>query len=83
MLTASGRKILTNSRRKGRKNWLFSNTPQGATSSARLYSLIETAKANNLRINDYLVWMFENIHILPPGELLPWSNKIPKNIHKS
>ena len=30
----------------GRKNWLFSQTPNGAMASATLYSLIETAKAN-------------------------------------
>lgn len=29
-----------------RKNWLFSDTPKGATASAQIYSLIETAKAN-------------------------------------
>ena len=27
----------------GRKNWLFSDTPKGATASAQLYSLVETA----------------------------------------
>jgi len=32
----------------GRKNWLFSDTPQGAKASAMLYSIIETAKANDL-----------------------------------
>ena len=67
----------------GRKNWLFCNTPGGATASARLYSVIETARANNLKIYDYLVWMFENIHILTTKELLPWSSKIPENIRKS
>lgn len=30
----------------GRKNWLFSDTPKGATASAQLYSLVEAAKAN-------------------------------------
>jgi transposase len=30
----------------GSKNWLFSDTPKGATASAQIYSLIETAKAN-------------------------------------
>lgn len=30
----------------GRKNWLFSDTHKGATASAQLYSLAETAKAN-------------------------------------
>ena len=32
----------------GRKNWLFSNTPRGARSSAIIYSIVETAKANGL-----------------------------------
>ncbi len=30
----------------GRKNWLFNDTPKGATASAQLYSLVETAKAS-------------------------------------
>ena len=30
----------------GRKNWLFSDTPRGATASAQLYSQVETAKIN-------------------------------------
>jgi len=30
----------------GRKNWLFSGTPEGAAASAVLYSLVESAKAN-------------------------------------
>ena len=32
----------------GRKNWMFSNTPRGATASATIYSIIETAKENGL-----------------------------------
>lgn len=28
----------------GRKAWLFSDTPKGATASAQIYSLVETAK---------------------------------------
>jgi transposase len=32
----------------GRKNWLFSGSPNGAKASAGLYSLIETAKAADL-----------------------------------
>jgi transposase len=35
----------------GHTIWLFSDTQAGADASARLYSLIETAKANGL--NDY------------------------------
>ncbi|MCP4300039.1 MAG: IS66 family transposase, partial [Gammaproteobacteria bacterium] len=38
----------------GRKNWLFSNTANGAKASAMLYSIIETAKASGLVPYDYL-----------------------------
>ena len=38
----------------GRKNWLFSDTVAGAESSARIYSLIETAKANGHIAYTYL-----------------------------
>lgn len=41
----------------GRKNWLFANTPAGAQSSAVIYSLIETAKENNLDPYRYLLWV--------------------------
>jgi transposase len=45
----------------GRKNWIFSGTPDGAKASADLYSLIETAKANNLEPYKYLRYLFERI----------------------
>ena len=45
----------------GRKNWLFNDTPAGAVASARLYSLIETAKANNVEPFEYLKTLFERL----------------------
>jgi len=45
----------------GRKNWLFNNTPQGAHASAALYSLIETAKANELEPYRYLRYLFTKL----------------------
>jgi len=45
----------------GRKNWLFAGSPAGAGASARLYSLIETAKANGLEPYGYLRFLFERI----------------------
>jgi len=38
----------------GRKSWLFSETKKGAQSSAIAYSIVETAKANNLNVYMYL-----------------------------
>ncbi|MBF0117109.1 MAG: transposase domain-containing protein, partial [Magnetococcales bacterium] len=61
----------------GRKNWLFSNTVQGAKASANLYSLIETAKANGLEPYSYLRHVFEHIPAAQTLEefeaLLPWN----------
>ncbi len=45
----------------GRKNWLISNTPRGARSSACFYSLIESAKANKLEPYYYLRYIFEKL----------------------
>ena len=45
----------------GRKNWLFSQSPRGAESSAIMYSLVETAKANNLEPYNYLRYLFEQL----------------------
>lgn len=42
-----------------RKNVLFANTPSGATSSAVIFSMIETAKANNLDPYKYLTHIFK------------------------
>lgn len=45
----------------GRKNWLFSGSPRGADSSALIYSLIETAKANDLEPWMYLRYLFAKL----------------------
>jgi hypothetical protein len=62
----------------GRKNWLFSNTPAGARSSAVIYSLIETAKENGLDPYRYLCWVLRSAPSLSrvdenwSEKLLPW-----------
>lgn len=45
----------------GRKAWLFADTPRGATASARLYSLVETAKANGVEPWRYLQTIFSRL----------------------
>ena len=55
----------------GRKNWLFSGSPRGASASATLYSLIETAKANGLEPYWYLRRLFETLpNVQTPQDLL-------------
>ena len=65
----------------GRKAWLFSDTPDGAEASARLYSLIETAKASGLEPYAYLKHVFTDLpkaNTLADVEaLLPWNVRSP------
>lgn len=69
----------------GRKNWLFSNTAKGAKSSALIYSVVETSKANNLNPYAYLKYLFEelpNVDLTDSTEIekyLPWSDYIPES----
>ena len=70
----------------GRKNWLFSNTVKGANSSAIIYSIIETAKANGLKVEKYLVYLMtfmDNKDIQDKNclaDAMPWSDKIPDDL---
>lgn len=61
----------------GRKNWLFADTPQGATASANLYSLIETAKLSGHEPYHYLRHVFTELPKATTLEqvdaLLPWN----------
>ncbi len=61
----------------GRKNWLFSNTTNGARASAILYSIIETAKANGLLVDNYLQTCLDELANKPDNltHLLPWNFK--------
>jgi transposase len=62
----------------GRKNWLFSGSPNGAKASANLYSLIETAKANGLQPYEYLRYLLEKIPYVKTEQ--EYKNFLPQNI---
>ncbi len=66
----------------GRKAWLFSDTPQGAHASAMCYSLIETAKANQLEPYGYIKYLLDHIAAADTLEkleaLLPWNVPLEK-----
>ena len=63
----------------GRKNGLFADTPKGARASAIFYSLIETAKANEIDPHAYLRHIFKALPYADTVEklevLLPWNLK--------
>lgn len=74
----------------GKKNWQMIDTINGARTSAIIYSIVETAKANNLRPFNYVQHLLEEIpkHMDDRDcsfleEILPWSEKLPAEICKS
>ena len=74
----------------GKKNWQMIDTIHGAKSSAVIYSIVETAKANNLKPFDYVQHLLEEIpkHMDDKDcsfleDLLPWSKKLPAGIRKA
>ena len=65
------------------------DTVNGATSSAIIYSIAETAKANQLKPYEYFEYLLTEIpkHMDNKNsnfleELLPWSETLPENIRK-
>ena len=74
----------------GRKNWVNIYSPNGAGASAILYSIIETAKANRLRLNDYIEYAITELvnHQDDTNrdflkDLLPWSDIVQEKFHST
>ena len=76
----------------GKKNWMFHNTAKGASSSALVYSISETAKLNNLRPYYYFKYILTelpkhcdekgNIDSAKLDYLMPWSESLPEECRK-
>lgn len=76
----------------GKKNWMFHNTAKGASASALVYSISETAKANNLRPYYYFKYILTELPNLcdekgniDPAQLdylMPWSESLPEECRK-
>ena len=68
----------------GRRNYLFCETPHGATASAVIYSIFGTAKLNGLNPFNYLKYLMEQLPNTPItsdeslDHLLPWSEILPE-----
>ena len=70
----------------GRKNWLFSDTPKGAESSAEIYSIIATAKANGVNPYHYLKYLLDALPMIDRNndteleKLAPWNPELKASI---
>ncbi len=68
-----------------RRAWLFADTPRGAFANGVLYTLVESARNNNLDVYEYLKYLLtempNNHHLENPSvidSLLPWSEDLPE-----
>ena len=62
----------------GRKNWLFMGSKAGGKSVAIAYTLVKTAKMNEVNPEAWLAWVLEGSQDHPVNhiaELLPWANR--------
>lgn len=76
----------------GKKNWMFHNTANGASASAMVYSISETAKLNHLRPYYYFKYILTELPKLcdeqgniDPAKLdymMPWSLELPDECRK-
>ena len=73
----------------GKKNWKLIDTVHGAQASAILYSIVETAKANELNIYQYFRFLLTEIpkHMDDTSlefldAMLPWSKELPEICRK-
>ena len=73
----------------GKNNWHMIDTIEGAKSSAIIYSIAETAKANNLKPYEYFKYLLEEIpqhmddkDLTFLDKLLPWSDQLPEQCRK-
>lgn len=69
------------------KNWLFSDTLAGAKASMNIYSMIETAKENELNPLKYLSFLLDcrqnaNMSEDELVKFAPWSEEARKNVSK-
>lgn len=71
----------------GRKNWLFSDTEDGADASALVYSMVETAKANGVDVYHYLKYLLDMAPqaTMSDEELekfAPWNPEVKEEIER-
>ncbi|MFR4513055.1 MAG: IS66 family transposase, partial [Clostridium sp.] len=75
----------------GRKNWNVIDTVEGAQASAIVYSIAETAKANNLKPYQYFEYLLTELperisrkkdSTFSVDDLMPWSPKLPMSCRK-
>lgn len=71
-----------------RRAWLFADTPKRAFANGILYTLVESARANDLDVYGYLKYLItempDNHHLETPAGIeryMPWSEELSEQYH--
>lgn len=75
---------------QGRRSWMTIKTNRGGSASAAIYSVVQTALENHLKVYEYLVYLFEKMpsenFIFNPEAIekyVPWSKELPSQCYKT
>ena len=63
-----------------RKNFLFCKNANGAEKTAKIFSIVQTARANGLKVEEYIKYLIENIDKVELEKLLPWHKDLPDKL---
>ena len=63
-----------------RKNFMFCKNANGAQKTAKIFSIVQTARANGVKVEEYLKYTIENIDKVPLDNLLPWHKDLPAEL---
>lgn len=75
----------------GKHSWHIIDSVKGADASALLYSIAESAKANDVKPYEYFVYLLSELVKYPRGEvpeevldrIMPWSEELPDSCRKT
>ena len=63
-----------------RRNFMFCKNANGAQKTAKIFSIVQTARANGVKVEEYLKYIIENIDKIPLDNLLPWHKDLPAEL---
>ena len=63
-----------------RKNFMFCKNANGAQNTTEIFSIVQTARGNGVKVEEYLKYIIENIDKIPLEKLLPWHKDLPDEL---
>ena len=64
-----------------RKNFLFCKSINGAETTGKIFSIVQSARSNGLKSEKYIAYCLANINKIPIEDLMPYSPNLPKDIY--